>query len=60
MTRKHYILIASVIAEQYRLALTCERKGTVRKMAYAMAAALQATNAAFDQDRFLRACKVAV
>jgi hypothetical protein len=58
MTWQHFELIAGVVAEQHRLALTCERQGTVREIAYALTYALARTNGAFDRDKFLRACGV--
>jgi hypothetical protein len=58
MQRRHFQLIADVIARQYRLALTAERMSTLHELAYAMADELARTNTAFDSGRFLVACGV--
>jgi hypothetical protein len=51
MQRRHFELIAEIIAK--------ELEGEHReKAAYAFAYALPTTNARFDSQRFLKACKV--
>jgi hypothetical protein len=60
MTRKDYILIASVFAEQLRitnlLVLPSTERERVMKAAVAMADQLLLANPRFDRDRFLTAC----
>jgi hypothetical protein len=51
MQRRHYELIAEIIANE----LDGEHR---EKAAYAFAYALPTTNARFDSQRFLKACKV--
>lgn len=58
LTKRVFELIARTVSQQYSLALTEERRGTVRELAYAIAYDLRYANSAFDSSQFLRACGV--